>query len=133
MVTTLSRGATVTDRRNLRTPDVLDLTRATYRQLDWWCRTYDICADPTPGSGQARTFTVTEARVVRALVLAGAHGVNVGTYARGIAAALSAQPEASHIVLADGAASAHLDMARACVAMTRLNCPATVVPVRFAK
>ena len=133
MVTTASRGASMTERRNLRTPDVLDLTEASYRQLDWWCRTYAICADPTPGSGTGRTFTVTEARVARALVLAGLHGLAIAPYVRGIHAALHAQPAAAYLVLEGGRASAHLDATHAATYAIKSAATATIVPLRFAK
>jgi DNA-binding transcriptional MerR regulator len=126
-------GATMTDRRNLRAPDVQDLTGATYRQLDYWCRTYGICADRDTGQGTSRTFTITEARVVRALVLLGEHGVTVGTYARAIHAALHAQPQAEYVVVAEDKASAHVREQNAIQYVTGCRTVATLVPLRFVR
>lgn len=127
-------GATMTTtRRNLRAPDVQDLTGCTYRQLDYWCRTYAICPEGQ-GTGTTRLFTITEARVVRALVLAGEHGLAVGTYARAIHAALHALPDAQYLVLAGDAASAHRTLPTALGYVERSPfAVATVVPVRLAR
>lgn len=123
--------APTTERRNLRAPDLLDLTGATYRQLDYWCRTYALCGDPTPGSGQSRMFTITEARVVRALVLIGDHSIAVGTYARGIHTALHALPAAEYLVLHEDKASAHVMYENALHYAGKTAVVATLVPLRF--
>lgn len=124
-------------RRNLRSQDVLDLTGATYRQLDYWCTHHGICAEKSasPGQGTSRLFTLTEARAVRGLVLAGQHGLAIGTYARGIVSCLNAQPEAKWLVLSEGRVSGHLmlDAAMRYVSAETIQVPATLIPLRFAK
>lgn len=120
-------------RRNLRSQDVLDLTGATYRQLDHWVKTYEVCEQGgTEGSGSVRLFTITETRLVRALVLMGQHGIVLGTYARATRKALHAQPEAAYLVLSDDKVSAHLtfDRARDYVSRTP-EITATILPLRL--
>lgn len=88
--------------RDLSTADVQALSGATYRQIDYWCRTFELCgADRArdEGTGHPRYFTRSEARAARAIRMLGEAGINVGMYARAVVAAVVALPTATHLVL----------------------------------
>lgn len=102
-------GVSAPERPSLRTTEVIRLAGCTYRQLDYWCRTYGICADDGKGSGVARLFTTTEAKIARCLTLLGSHGTLIGMHARAVVDALRATPDAEFIVLGENGVSAYDD------------------------
>jgi hypothetical protein len=86
--------------RNISTAEAVRRAGCTYRQLDYWCRTFGLCgADREGGAGHPRAFTATEVRIARALRELGEAGVNVGIYARYIIATMTALPGATHLLL----------------------------------
>lgn len=116
-------------RRYLSAADVQRMTMVTYRQLDHWCRTFDLHPEGG-GKGGLRLFTYDEARIAATIASTGDHGTSVSMYARPIIAAMRAQPLATHVVLHDGKASAHTSLDRALDACRVTgNNASTLVPV----
>lgn len=86
------------------TVDVVELTGATYRQLDYWSRTGTlVAAVEARGSGTQRRYTYRQALIARVLTVLAAHGAR-GPVLRGVAATLCDWPffEAQVIVDRDG-------------------------------
>lgn len=62
--------------------DLMRLTGATYRQVDYWSRVgYLRPPEPTPGSGAQRVFSPTEVQVAYLMVALTNAGVEVGAAA----------------------------------------------------
>jgi hypothetical protein len=112
----------------LRTPEVLRLAGCSYRQLDHWCRTYQMCEhDEDPGSGHARRFTWAEAKAFRCLTVLGRHGVMVGSHATAILETLRANPSAGYLVIGTGGVTPHGTAQDATEAILGADHAATVV------
>lgn len=126
--------STVDEPRDLTTADVLRVAGCTYRQLDYWCRSFGLCGsdrmtDREQGTGYPRWFTRTEARAARTLRLVGDAGVNVGMYARAVLQAMVALPGATHLVLTTDTATTYTDATKLAEDVVAATAPCVVVAV----
>lgn len=65
------------EERTYSSADLMRITGATYRQLDWWCSHKALIPHASPGSGKQRHFTAADLDAVYAAVALTRFGMTV--------------------------------------------------------